>query len=208
MKLLDLFCGGGGAAMGYHRAGFEVIGVDNQPQPHYPFKFIQADALCYAVAFGRQFDVIHASPPCQAYSRTKSIHGRQYKGSIEIVRKTLEWIGKPFIIENVVGAPLQNPIRLRGDIFGLQVLRDRLFETHPWMLGPPLPKRPTAGTNSHRGLSSFKLGASYITVAGHNFIVAEAQDAMGIDWLDQSGLSQAIPPAYTEWIGKQMMRVM
>jgi DNA (cytosine-5)-methyltransferase 1 len=138
MRILDLFCGGGGAAMGYHRAGFEVVGVDNKPQPKYPFKFIQADALCYAVAFGRQFDVIHASPPCQNYSQITPDKSK-HRGIIDIVRCVLRLINKPYIIENVPGAKnnLINPVMLCGRTFGLKVYRHRYFETSPELLFVP-----------------------------------------------------------------------
>jgi DNA (cytosine-5)-methyltransferase 1 len=210
-RILDLFCGGGGAAKGYHLAGFEVVGVDNQPQPHYPFKFVQADALCYAVAFGRQFDLIHASPPCQDYTPAKHIHGRQnwYKQLIPITRRVLEWIGKPYVIENVPGArrDMVNPLMLCGTMFNLQVYRHRYFECKPTIWFAPAVCRHDGETKSSDGLSSFERGAKYITVAGHNFIVDEARQAMGIDWLGQRGLAQAIPPAYTEFIGNQMLGI-
>ncbi|MHC5062180.1 MAG: DNA cytosine methyltransferase, partial [Planctomycetota bacterium] len=137
-RLLDLFCGGGGAAMGYHRAGFEVVGVDIIPQPKYPFKFVQADALMYAVAFGRQYDVIHASPPCQAYSSITPDTSK-HKTMIAITRRVLQWMGKPYIIENVPGArrELVNPLMLCGTMFDVNVIRHRYFESKPMILFAP-----------------------------------------------------------------------
>ena len=131
-RLLDLFCGAGGAGMGYHRAGFDVVGVDLNPQPRYPFEFHQADALDYAREHGREFDAIHASPPCQAYSlasRQWRIRGRKYPVLIAKTRELLNAMAKPFVIENVPGAPLINPTVLYGTMFGLMTMRPRLFET-------------------------------------------------------------------------------
>jgi len=105
MILLDLFCKAGGAAMGYHRAGFDVIGVDIEPQPNYPFEFVQADAIEYLIANGRQFDAIHASPPCQAYSITQKLQGRKHPELIAPTRAALKHIGCPWVIENVPESP-------------------------------------------------------------------------------------------------------
>jgi DNA (cytosine-5)-methyltransferase 1 len=216
LRLLDLFCGAGGCAggcaVGYHRAGFaEVVGVDIAPQPNYPFTFVLGDALEYVSKHGHTFDMIHASPPCQAYSITCHIHGKSksYPDLIGATRAALRATGKPYVIENVPGSPLVNPVKLRGDMFGLRVLRERWFETNPWLLSPPMPPRPKdAYTNVSRGYSSFSAGATYICVAGHNFSRADGAKAMAIDWMQaRDELAQAIPPAYTEYIGKQMIRV-
>lgn len=137
-RLLDLFCGAGGAAMGYHRAGFEVVGVDLKPQKHYPFEFHQADALEFLAEHGREFDVIHASPPCQAHTSLKNLHDKDYPELIEPTRRLLEKTGLPYIIENVVGAPLRNPILLCGSSFGLRVRRHRLFESNWFLIAPPV----------------------------------------------------------------------
>jgi DNA (cytosine-5)-methyltransferase 1 len=205
LKLLDLFCGGGGAAMGYHRAGFEVVGIDNQPQPKYPFKFVQADALMYAVAFGRQFDVIHASPPCQAYSTMttdRSIH----KAMIVVTRRVLQWIGKPYIIENVPGArrELINPIMLCGTMFDLLTIRHRYFECEPiiWF-APKSCAHYRKTVDAGRPPNHEK---NYHAIYGHFSDIPFAQKAMNIEWLGQKGLAQAIPPAYTEWLGNEMIR--
>jgi DNA (cytosine-5)-methyltransferase 1 len=143
MRLLDLFCGAGGAAEGYRRAGFEVVGVDINPQPHYPFEFIQGDALrmlelCGGMQLDKGFDAIHASPPCQAftaYQRT-GVPSIDHPDLIEIVRWLLRNTGVPWVIENVTGAPLQNPIQLCGTGFGLKVQRHRLFETNFPLMSP------------------------------------------------------------------------
>ena len=119
MRLLDLFCCAGGAGKGYVDAGFEVVGVDIDPQPNYPFEFHQADAIEFVSAHGHEFDAIHASPPCQAFSKTKTLHDNEHPDLIEPTREALIATGKPWVIENVVGAPLINPIKLTGQHFGM-----------------------------------------------------------------------------------------
>jgi DNA (cytosine-5)-methyltransferase 1 len=203
MKLLDLFCGAGGAAEGYRRSGFDVTGVDISPQPRYPFIFHQCDWREYFDQHWYEYDVIHASPPCQGYSVSRHIHkGSKAPLLIDTVREALKATDKPYIIENVAGARkhMIAPITLRGNMFGLRVIRDRLFESNILLLAPKLiPAK--GGTNSHRGMST---GGEYICVAGNNFYVEEAKAAMGIDWMIGKELAQAIPPAYTEWIGSQV----
>ena len=145
MRLLDLFCGAGGSAVGYHRAGFEVVGVDNRPQPRYPFEFIQADALDFVTPpsgcqFGVYFDAIHASPPCQAFTDLKSMwNAGQHEDLITPLRPLLENTGLPYVIENVEGArsALRDPVTLCGSSFGLKVRRHRLFETNWPLMVPP-----------------------------------------------------------------------
>ena len=209
MRLLDLFCCQGGAARGYEMAGFtEIVGVDIEPQPRYPYEFVQGDALEYVAAHGHEFDMIHASPPCQAYSVTKSLHTNQHPELVEPTRYALLATGKPYVIENVPCAPLVNYIKLTGLMFGLKVFRERWFEAWSMLLSPPKPKREkwmSTNTQHGGGISSFANGATHITVAGHNFSVEDAKAAMEIDWMNQRGLSQAIPPAYTKWIGEQMI---
>ena len=205
MRLLDLFCGAGGAAMGYYRAGFtDIVGVDIAPQPNYPFEFVQADALEYLAEHGREFDVIHASPPCQAYSMAAQQwrkSGEEYPDLLEATRELLIKTGKPYIIENVPGAPLINPTILNGAFFGKNLRRTRLFETSfeiPFFLLPK--ERP----------SRFKMGRKPsgndpVVPVGHFSGVARAKKVMEIDWMTQGELAQAIPPAYTEWIGKRLL---
>ena len=205
-RLLDLFCGAGGAAMGYHLAGFDVIGVDIRPMPRYPFRFIQGDALEYLAAHGREFDAIHTSPVCKGYtdaSRVWRAIGYQYPDQIAAVRELLKATGKPYIIENVKNAPLVNPAVLNGAMFGLPVARVRYFETSfdiPFHLLPP-------------DLPAVKMGrpvkdGDVIQPVGHFSNVEYARKAMGIDWMTQAELSQAIPPAFTEFIGRQLMAVL
>lgn len=203
-RLLDLFCGAGGAGMGYYRAGFEIVGVDIRPQPRYPFAFIQGDALEYAATHGHEFDAIHASPPCQAYSVTKSIHGRRYPDMVASTRGLLERIGKPWVIENVMGAPLVNPLMLCGTMFNLRVIRHRLFEANPPAYFAPATCCHLYRTG-RRGQYDKGQGG-FITVAGHNFSKQYAALAMGIDWMTTGELAEAIPPAYTEFIGRHLLK--
>ncbi len=195
MRLLDLFCGAGGAAMGYHRAGFEVVGVDINPQPRFPFEFHQADALTYPLD---GFDVIHASPPCQKFSAMQNIHKNQerHPDLIEPTREKLIKSGLPYVIENVPGAPLLNPMRLCGTMFGLRIIRHRIFEsTIKWPILTDLREcnhsdvyDPWHAGEQARGERE-KLSA-----------------ALGIDWfMTRPGVRNAIPPAYTEYIGRQLM---
>ena len=206
-RLLDLFCGGGGAGMGYHRAGFDVTGVDINPQGNYPFEFIQADCLSLDPSFVASFDAIHASPPCQAYTRKAADWGRkrthwiEHPDLVESTRALLEASGKPYIIENVVGAPIRTDLLLCGTMFGLRIIKHRCFElsfSAPYLL-PPCDHRDVYNPWQGKGRSADKLRA--------------AQD---IDWLPTSGgasrkngytgdLYNAIPPAYTHFIGGHLM---
>jgi DNA (cytosine-5)-methyltransferase 1 len=205
-RLLDLFCGAGGAGMGYHRAGFEVVGVDIEPQPHYPFEFHQADAMTYPL---NGFDAIHASPPCQAYSAGRNIwKGRlpenRHPDLVDATRQRLVESGRPYVIENVVGAPLTNYVVLCGDMFGLGVKRHRLFETSFMIWAPPKcrPSHPDFFVSVFGGGAKAKrTGRGFPKT---NVVHAEASRAMGIDWMTRDELSQAIPPVYTEWIGHHL----
>jgi DNA (cytosine-5)-methyltransferase 1 len=205
LRVLDLFCGAGGAGAGYARAGFDVTGVDIAPMPRYPYRFIQGDALAYVEAHGHEYDLIHASPPCQAHTSLQGRWGREYPDLIAATRAALKATGKPYVIENVPGAPLENPIMLCGSMFGLRVIRHRLFETSASIWFPPSTcshPRGAVGRQGHRGA-----GREWVTVTGHFSDVPLAQRAMGgLTWMTQHDLAQAIPPAYTEWIASQMLR--
>ena len=201
--------------MGYHRAGFEVVGVDIDPQPNYPFEFIQHDALTLDRDFLLSFDAIHASPPCQSYSdlakRNKNAH--EWPRLIEPVRELLEDLGKPWIIENVEGAPLRDPILLCGTMFpGLRVIRHRLFESNIELEVPEHRKpHPLVFTHDKRKSHYGKLdqNTSFVQVTGGgNCTMANARDAMGgLDWMrTKVELNESIPPAYTEYLGKQLLR--
>ena len=212
MRLLDLFCGAGGAAMGYHRAGFEdITGVDIVDQPNYPFVFERGDALEYVMEHGHEFDVIHASPPCQTYSVTANLHENVYPDLLEPTRDILSSIGKPYVIENVPGAPLENYLILCGTMFGLRVRRHRLFECHPPIYFAPYSCnhyfRTGGDLRIYQTVDALNNGKG-ITVAGKSYELTAGSIAMDIDWMNKAELSQAIPPAYTEFIGRRIMGCM
>ena len=233
-RLLDLFCGAGGAAMGYHRAGFEVVGVDIKPQPRYPFEFVRADALevLAELAAGADWflgrdggthriaaDAIHASPPCQAYSVLRRANpGAEYPDLIEPTRRLLIAAGLPWVIENVPGAPLNHSIVLCGSMFGLgadgrQLRRHRLFETSFPIMQPECQHRGEAigvyGFNGDgHGPYTFENRRGRDPDArrgGYQGTAGECREAMDIDWMTRAALTQAIPPAYTEHIGHYLM---
>lgn len=210
-RLLDLFCGAGGASMGYYRAGFDVVGVDIKPQKRYPFEFILGDALEFCATHGREFDVIHASPPCQAYSMTRRLKTSRID-HVDLVAKTRALLieaNRLYVIENVPGAPLVNPLMLCGSMFGLTTIRHRLFECNPVIWFPPMScrhgRRMPMWWKSRR--TALKAGRTFefITVVGKSFLMSEAKRAMDIDWMVRDEISQAVPPAYTKFIGHQLM---
>ncbi len=205
-RLLDLFCGAGGAAMGYSRAGFEVVGVDHKPQPNYPFEFHQQDALAamdellrgyrlgsVSDSYLGSFDAIHASPPCQAYARSTAWRGSRenHPRLIAPTRDLLEQTGLPYVIENVPDArrELRNPILICGSAVGLQVRRHRYFEAN-WpisILSHPCHHKDTDYAFEHKDERAYA-------------------DAMGCEWMTAKEAREAIPPAYTELIGHQLMQ--
>lgn len=204
-RLLDLFCGAGGAAMGYSRAGFQIVGVDLYPQPNYPFEFHQADALTYPLD---GFHFIHTSPPCQGYTALKAVHGNKHPLLIPAMRKRLRDSGIPSLIENVPGAPIRRDLMLCGEMFQLAVLRHRYFE----MCNMEFRRQPAHPR--HRGrVAGMRHGewfqGPYFAVYGEGGgkgTVAQWQQAMGIDWMtERRELAEAIPPAYTQYIGEQLM---
>lgn len=222
--LLDLFCNAGGAAKGYQRAGFYVVGVDIEPQPNYcGDEFQQLDALevlqwivdpvnASGLYLEGDFDAIHASPPCQGYVQWNNLNAERYGSRvnhptlIDPVREALRAIGVPYVIENVVGAPLHTHLMLCGSMFGLGVRRHRNFETNMLIPGPP----PCAHTGDEIAVYGWLDGRRIWTRADGSGVRAaktleQAQEAMGIDWMDWDHLKEAIPPAYTEWIGRQLI---
>ena len=210
-RILDLFCCAGGAAMGYAQAGFEVVGVDISPQPNYPFLFVQADALKLDMQYLATFDALHASPPCQSYSdlAKRNGNGDKWPRLIEPVREMFIRSGRPYVIENVEGAPLINPVVLCGTMFPeLRVLRHRLFEANFLMTSPRHGKHPKVHTfdkrKSHFGKTDEWKDFVQVT-GGGNCSVASARVAMGIEWMSKGELNEAIPPAYTKFIGQQLL---
>jgi DNA (cytosine-5)-methyltransferase 1 len=212
MRILDLFCGAGGAAMGYHQAGFEVVGVDSKPQPNYPFTFYQRDVLELTVDDVSFFDAIHASPPCQVHSKQTTDRSK-HLNLIPQTRELLEASGLPFVIENVEGslAEMKNPIRLCGSSFGLDVQRHRYFDANWFLVGIECdhtwqtPRFRSLNITNHR---AGKL-ARVVGVHGHlNYPGEQAirEKAMQIDWMTVAELAQAIPPAYTKFIGDQLKK--
>jgi DNA (cytosine-5)-methyltransferase 1 len=201
-RLLDLFCHQGGAGMGYHQAGFDVVGVDILPEPRYPFEFHQADALKFLLEHHHEFDAFHASPPCQAFTNAQKIQGNDHPDFIKATRAAFELIGKPWVIENVVGAPLREPIMLCGRSFpGLRVYRHRLFESNMPLVAPLHAPHDIPLTKMGRT----PLRGEFMHVVGNFSGVEQAKAAMGIDWMTRDGLREAIPPAYTEFIGAQLL---
>ena len=206
IRALDLFCGAGGASVGLHRAGFDVTGVDIEPQPHYPFRFVQADAI---TVFVENFDFVWASPPCQAHSTLRHLHpGIEYTDWIGRTREMLKAWGGPYIIENVPGAPLLEPVRLCGSAFGLGVRRHRLFESNLPLAGVSccheLQPRPidVSGTGARRrGPRTDGKGGNSRKPRN----IDEARRVMGIDWMDRAEIAQAVPPAYAEFLGRQVI---
>jgi DNA (cytosine-5)-methyltransferase 1 len=196
-RLLDLFCGAGGAAMGYHRAGFEVVGVDIKPQPHYPFECHQADALTYPL---EGFDAYHASPPCQRYTRcTPPSYRGNHPDLIAATRDRLA--GKHYVIENVPDAwrLLVNPVILCGTMFGLHTHRHRYFEA-PAVVFALLPKCQRVK------LPVVVTGTTRRKTGRIEYSVAACREVLGIDWMTRKEIDETIPPAYTEYIGKQLMK--
>jgi DNA (cytosine-5)-methyltransferase 1 len=204
VRALDLYCGAGGASVGLHLAGFELVGVDIKPQPSYPFKFIQADALEIDL---NGFDFIWASPPCQAFTayKRRTNHVKPCSNLIPKTRIRLKAANTPYVIENIPGAraELINPIQLCGSSFELDIRRHRLFECSFPVEAPPCnhswqtPRFPPA-TNRKNLRSTVEVGVWRIPLKIQ-------QKAMGIDWMVRKELSQAIPPAYAEFLGRQFI---
>jgi len=207
MKLLDLFCGVGGASVGYARAGFEVHGVDLKHGKRYPYTYTRADVLDVLQdhKFIQQFDVIHASPPCQTHSITQHLRNAQSKTTSKIdlipeTRAALIAADKPYIIKNVPGSPLINPIQLCGSSFGLKVRRHRLFESNMPLEGSVCNHKLQGRPVGVYGSLNDEIPQGGKTAATIN----EARDAMGMPWAIWTELVEAIPPAFTEYLGGQI----
>ena len=209
MKLLDLYCKAGGASRGYQLAGFEVVGVDIKKQKRYPYEFIQADCLelMKDMDFLRSFDVITASPPCQTHSITQHLRNAQGKTTSKLdlipeTRAALIASGKPYIIENVPDSPLINPIQLCGSAFDLKVRRHRLFESNMRLEGSKCDHKAQGRPIGVYGSLNDEIPQGGKTATNIN----EARQAMGIDWGIWTELVEAIPPAYTKYLGLQILR--
>jgi len=223
-RLLDLFCGAGGCSVGYHRAGFDVVGVDVSPNAgrRYPFEFHAGDWSVVVNGLDLDsFDAIHASPPCQAYSITRHSHSVAHPDLLVPVRDLLRSTGKPYVIENVVGAPLVNPITLCGTMFDLATIDDdgmtlylkrhRLFESNVFIY-----PAGQCRCNAFRD-RGWKVGGVYgggsvdrahtqnVRRGGYTPGKEKRAELIGADWMTQDQLSQAIPPAYTQHIGEQLI---
>lgn len=210
LRALDLFCGAGGAGAGLVAAGFDVTGVDIRPQPRYPGRFIQADAMALPAALDpAQYDLIWASPPCQLYSTASWVQrqrGVVYPDLIAPVRAMLTATGSPFIIENVPGAPLRPDVVLDGWMFPqLRVVRERVFELGGWWCLAPPKTRPKGLL--HRGYMSVAGNGTqgWAYKLGYRWSTDQMRAAMACPWMLRRELSQAIPPPYAEWLGRQFM---
>jgi len=203
-KVLDLFCGAGGASMGYKLAGFEVVGIDIKKGKRYPFEYYQRSVLELTAEDLEPYDLIHSSPPCQLFSATRHLRNAQGKKSdkmdlIEPTRRLLIESGKPYLIENVVGAPLIDPVRLCGSSFGLKVRRHRLFESNMPLKGSECDHKAQGRPVGIYGSMKDEIPNGGRTAKSMD----EAKEAMGIDWMIWSELVEAIPPAYTQYLGEQ-----
>lgn len=202
MKLLDLYCCEGGASTGYVKAGFDVTGVDLFPQPKYPYKFVQSDAIDYVLEHGHEYDLIHASPPCQEYSMSSMqfrLLGKQYPNLIEATRAALK--DTLHVIENVPKSPLINPVLLCGSMFNIPSYRHRLFETN-WKLEQPAhPEHQAKNAKMGRKIKD----GEFIQYMGHFPMVNYVRDFTGFNWMSVYGLAQSIPSEYTEYIGLQFI---
>jgi len=225
-RLLDLFCGAGGAGYGYSLAGFDVVGVDIEPQPRYPFPFVQADALAFLDEGGAEgFDVVHASPPCQAYTSLRHLPWLRDIPRWDSIPPTLERLDRltvPWVLENVGRAPVDG-ITLCGTMFGITwpdgvpIYRHRRFASSAFLLAPGHPKhfvRLTHGRDNmaERGAHVRARRGGWLNeervIGGHHRASAAAGDPMGVPWMRANETSQAIPPAYTQWLGERLLERM
>jgi len=202
LRLLDTYCCQGGASMGYYLAGFEVEGVDLNPQPRYPFAFHQGDAVEFIRQHGHEYDVITGSPTCRRWTNAQRIQGNDHPDLITPTREAMKAVGKPYVIENVEGAAaaMVDPLLLCGAMFGLKTYRHRLFESNLLL-----------GTRMHpRHLAPLaKMGrpvrdGEFMHVVGNFTDAARAREVMGMPWASRDGLREAIPPAYTRFLGEQV----
>lgn len=204
-RLLDAFCCAGGAGEGYVRAGFDIVGVDIVPQPNNPHEFVQGDAIEFIREHGHEFDAVHASPPCQAYTPLGALHPhKEYPDLVAATRAVLDELGKPYVIENVMAAPLdkKRSIVLCGEMFRLRTYRHRRFESRLALVAPPHPRHVKLTATKQR--RARWLAGDHVSITG-DVGTYLGPEAMGIDWMNGKELSQAIPPAYTHRIGLQLL---
>lgn len=221
IKLLDLCCKAGGCSMGYYQAAqdlgidIEITGIDIEPQPNYPFNFIKDDAVEYLKHNWEKYSHLHASPPCQEYSVSTSpfkIKGKRYRDNLMEIRIEMSKTQLPGVVENVMPAPIPGDIVLRGDMFGLKVLRQRKFECINWFaLCPMLPPKLGSVKNGDYaqvlGKGQLKVtNGQRFKVEGNN-VLEVWRNAMQIDWMNKNELAEAIPPAYTRYIGNYFLRI-
>lgn len=195
-RLLDLFCCQGGASAGYVAAGFDVVGVDLDPQPHYPYDFVQADALDYLAAHGSEFDAFHASPPCQDHSVSRSINGSDH-GTGWLLDATIDafrQLGRPWAVENVGGADMPGAAVLCGASFGFRQCRHRKFLSSEFLMTPPCARSLIR-----------HVPAREREIFGHHGNTERIRAEWSVPWMTRDGISQAIPPAFTEHVGEQLL---
>ncbi|WP_371378837.1 DNA cytosine methyltransferase [Sporomusa aerivorans] len=206
IKAIDLYCCAGGASLGLWEAGFEVTGVDIEYQKNYPFRFIQVDVMALTVEFLQEFDFIWASPPCQRYTlagtQWRNI-GKEYPDLIEKTRELLQRTGKPYVIENVPGAPLINPVMLCGTMFGLRTYRHRMFETNFPVQQLIHPKHVAKNAKMGRPPKDNE----FLQIVGHFSGVPLARDILGLPKLNQYELAQSIPPVYSKYLAEEYLGV-
>ncbi|WP_326807861.1 SAM-dependent methyltransferase [Streptomyces sp. NBC_01775] len=206
-RLLDLYSCQGGAAKGYADAGFDVVGVDKDPQPRYPYAFVQADALDFVRKHGAGFDFIHASPPCQLDSDCQRIQARTHPDLIAPTRAALQATGRPWVMENVRGAlpKLREPVMLCGAMFGLHTYRHRYFETGGGLtlVQPPHPAHTAPQAKMGRPVPEGHFGQYVGNFSG----VPQARTVLGVPWMNRDGIRECIPPAYTEHVGRAALAV-
>lgn len=215
-KLLDLYCGEGGCSMGYHLAGFDVTGVDIVRMERYPFEFVQASALSLPASYLLQFDAIAASPPCKVHTAMRMFSSAHHRDLLPATRSLLNFVGKPFVMENVPGAPMIRPITLCGSMFGLNVRRHRLFESNIKLEQPKCDHAGQKANSPGYKVLQYHSGqprehtASVVSVYGRGNGYGEGETelwrkVMDMPWASKDGLAQAIPPAYTKFIGQQLL---
>lgn len=201
---LDLCCCQGGASAGYARAGYRVVGVDIDPQPRYPFEFVLGDAIALLPALVERYSpvLVVGSPPCQLYTKAWRIQKNDHPDLVAPMREAFIATGLPYVIENVEGAPLLDPLVLCGLMFGLKTDRHRLFESNVPLSAPPHP--------NCRALPKTKMGRAFVDGELRQYVgnfhgPAAAREDLGVPWMSRDGIRECIPPAYTEHLGQQLL---